>query len=123
MIYFDNAATTKPIKIKQFDSFVSIFFGNPSSRHKLGKASKEIIDESRAFIANSLNCKINDIYFTSGGTQANNIVFNTAYNIFLETGKNENDIKDIQIYVKPEEHAAYYVVNGEYVEGGRKVEL
>ena len=40
-----------------------------------------------------------------------------------ETGKNENDIKDIQIYVKPEEHAAYYVVNGEYVEGGRKVEL
>lgn len=89
MIYFDNAATTKPIKIKQFDSFVSIFFGNPSSRHKLGKASKEIIDESRAFIANSLNCKINDIYFTSGGTQANNIVFNTAYNIFLETGKNE----------------------------------
>ena len=32
-----------------------------------------------------------------------------------ETGKKESDIKDIQIYVKPEEHAAYYVVNGEYV--------
>ncbi|WP_242971329.1 MULTISPECIES: DUF6465 family protein [unclassified Blautia] len=40
-----------------------------------------------------------------------------------ETGKKESDIKDIQIYVKPEEHAAYYVVNGEFVEGGRKVEL
>ena len=40
-----------------------------------------------------------------------------------ETGKQESDIKDIQIYVKPEEHAAYYVVNGEFVEGGRKVEL
>ena len=40
-----------------------------------------------------------------------------------ETGKKESDIKDIQIYVKPEEHAAYYVVNGEYVEEGRKVEL
>lgn len=40
-----------------------------------------------------------------------------------ETGKAESDIKDIQIYVKPEEHAAYYVVNGEFVEGGRKVEL
>ena len=39
-----------------------------------------------------------------------------------ETGKKESDIKDIQIYVKPEEHAAYYVVNGEYVEEGRKVE-
>ena len=40
-----------------------------------------------------------------------------------ETGKKESDISDIQIYVKPEEHAAYYVVNGEYVEEGRKVEL
>lgn len=40
-----------------------------------------------------------------------------------ETGKKESDISDIQIYVKPEEHAAYYVVNGEFVEGGRKVEL
>lgn len=40
-----------------------------------------------------------------------------------ETGKQESDIKNIQIYVKPEEHAAYYVVNGEFVEGGRKVEL
>ena len=40
-----------------------------------------------------------------------------------ETGKKESDIKDIQIYVKTEEHVAYYVVNGEFVEGGRKVEL
>ena len=40
-----------------------------------------------------------------------------------ETGKKESDISYIQIYVKPEEHAAYYVVNGEYVEEGRKVEL
>ena len=40
-----------------------------------------------------------------------------------ETGKKESDIKDIQIYVKPEEHAAYYVVNGEFGDGGRIVEL
>ena len=40
-----------------------------------------------------------------------------------ETGKKESDIKDIQIYVKPEEHAAYYVVNQEVVEGGRKIDL
>ena len=40
-----------------------------------------------------------------------------------ETGKKESDVKEIQIYVKPEEHAAYYVINGEFVEGGRKVEL
>ena len=40
-----------------------------------------------------------------------------------ETGKKESDIKDIQIYVKQEEHAAYYVVNQEVVEGGRKIDL
>ena len=40
-----------------------------------------------------------------------------------ETGKKESDVKEIQIYVKPEEHAAYYVINGEFIEGGRKVNL
>ena len=40
-----------------------------------------------------------------------------------ETGKKESDIKDVQIYAKPEEHAAYYVVNQEVAEGGRKINL
>ena len=40
-----------------------------------------------------------------------------------ETGKKESDIKDVQIYVKPEEAAAYYVVNGEVAEGGNKILL
>ena len=40
-----------------------------------------------------------------------------------ETGNKEGDIKEVQIYVKPEEHAAYYVVNQEVVEGGRKIDL
>lgn len=40
-----------------------------------------------------------------------------------ETGKKESDITEIQIYVKPEEAAAYYVVNGEVAEGGNKILL
>lgn len=40
-----------------------------------------------------------------------------------ETGKKESDIKDVKIYIKPEENAAYYVVNGEYKEEGNKVNL
>ena len=40
-----------------------------------------------------------------------------------ETGKKESDITEIQIYIKPEEAAAYYVVNGEFVEGGKKILL
>ena len=40
-----------------------------------------------------------------------------------ETGKKESDIKEMQIYIKPEENAAYYVINNEYKEGGNKVDL
>ena len=40
-----------------------------------------------------------------------------------ETGKAESEITEIEIYVKPEENAAYYVINGDYVENGRKIEL
>ena len=43
--------------------------------------------------------------------------------LWVADGNKIKDIKDLKIYVKPEEHAAYYVVNGEFVEGGRKVEL
>lgn len=89
MIYFDNASTTKPIKIKGLDNFLLKNFGNPSSRHQLGKISKTVIQDARNYIAESINCKPNNIYFTSGGTEANNVVFKTAYKFFLETGKNE----------------------------------
>lgn len=40
-----------------------------------------------------------------------------------ETGKKESDIKEMKIYIKPEENAAYYVINGEYKEEGNRVEL
>lgn len=40
-----------------------------------------------------------------------------------KTGKKESDIKELQIYVKPEETAAYYVINNEFVEEGMKVDL
>ena len=40
-----------------------------------------------------------------------------------ETGKKETEIEKLEIYIKPEESAAYYVVNGEYVEEGKKIDL
>ena len=68
MIYFDNAATTKQIFYKQLEHPV-----NPSSPHMLGILSERLLKESREKLADVLDVNPNEIYFTSGGTESNNI--------------------------------------------------
>lgn len=74
MIYFDNGSTTKisePVYEKLCD-FLKNNFANPSSLHSIGfEAEKELI-EARKKVANALNVTPDEIYFTSGGTEANN---------------------------------------------------
>lgn len=75
MIYFDNSATTRPYK-EVLDSFVKVsseFFGNPSSLHGLGLQAEKLLTQARAQIANLLAVKPTEIYFTSGGTESNNL--------------------------------------------------
>lgn len=73
MIYFDNASTTQIdydyIGLIKKDFYE--YWGNPSNLYKIGKKSKEIIEESRQRIANALNCEPNEIYFTSGSSEGN----------------------------------------------------
>lgn len=73
MIYLDNASTTKPsegVKNKVIEVMES--FGNPSSMHRLGIASEKIIKASADEISKNLGENSGKIYFTSGGTEANN---------------------------------------------------
>lgn len=81
MIYLDNAATTKPSRAAVEAMLKAAeCFGNPSSLHKLGLESEKLINESRTVIANMLGCDSKHIYFTSGGTEANNTaIFGEAY--------------------------------------------
>lgn len=75
MIYFDNSATTKPYK-EAVDSFVTVaqnYFGNPSSLHGLGIQAEKLLTQSRKQVANILEVKEEEIIFTSGGTEANNL--------------------------------------------------
>ena len=74
MIYLDNASTTKPSK-KATEAFLDACenFGNPSSLHKFGLNSEKIINKSKEQIASVLGISAKDIYFTSGGTEANNM--------------------------------------------------
>lgn len=74
MIYLDNAATTPihPEVIETMTAAMKDFYGNPSSIHQLGRSTKVKIVEARNKIAQLLNCSPSEIYFTSGGTEADN---------------------------------------------------
>jgi len=85
MAYLDNSATTKPDKAvaDKIYEMLSVKFGNPSSFHKEGLEANEEITNAREIIAKTLFCSSEEIYFTSGGTEANNLaIFGAA-----ETGK------------------------------------
>lgn len=74
MIYFDNSATTKiePSVLDTYRKVSDTYFGNPSSLHDLGDAPSKLLHQSRLQIANELNVKVDEIYFTSGGTEGDN---------------------------------------------------
>lgn len=74
-IYLDHAATTPthPGVADAMIPFMIHTFGNPSSIHSFGREARQAVDESRAMIAKSINSIENEIIFTSGGTEADNI--------------------------------------------------
>ena len=73
-IYADNAATTKmaQIAIDAMMPYMQGIFGNPSSLHSVGQEAAEALSEARAAVAASLGCEPREIYFTSGGSEADN---------------------------------------------------
>lgn len=79
-IYFDNAATT-PLHPEVLDAmlpFMKEHFGNPSSIHSFGRKTKGAIEKSRKTVADLLNVKPTEIFFTSGGTEADNLAIRGA---------------------------------------------
>ncbi len=73
-VYLDNAATTKLDKrvLEAMMPFLKEKYGNASSIHSLGKEAREAVENARKKIAKKLNCKAEEVVFTSGGTEANN---------------------------------------------------
>jgi cysteine desulfurase len=79
-IYFDNAATTR-IRDEVIDVITEVMknnFGNASSSHSFGRSSKSLIENSRKQIASYFNVSASEIVFTSGGTEADNLVLRSA---------------------------------------------
>lgn len=79
-VYVDNAATTamSDAAIEAMTPYLKNIYGNPSSLHTVGQVAKEALDDARARIAKCLNCDPKEIYFTSGGSEADNQAIRSA---------------------------------------------
>ena len=73
-VYLDNSATTRMDSsvLEEMIPFLSDNYGNASSVYSIGRLSKKAIEDSREKVANILNCRPDEIYFTSGGSESDN---------------------------------------------------
>ena len=108
-IYLDNAATTKtaPEVVDAMLPYFTENYGNPSSVYDFAGISKKAIDESREIIAAALGANDNEIYFTAGGSEADNWAMKAAAEAYQNKGKHI-------ITTKIEHHAILHT--GEYLE-------
>lgn len=88
-IYADNAATTKMSEtaLKAMLPFLREYYGNPSSLHAVGQRAADALDSSRNAIAGCLGCSPKEIYFTSGGSEADNQAILSAARLGEKAGK------------------------------------
>lgn len=102
-VYLDNAATTciRPEVIERMHSALTECYGNPSSTHSFGRTAKTAIESARKTIAKYLNAHPSEIIFTSGGTEADNMI--------LRCSVRDLDVKTI-ITSKIEHHAVLHTV-------------
>ena len=89
MIYTDNAATTplSAAAAKAVSDCMMNVYGNPSSLHSIGQKAAEVLFEARQTIAQCLNCQPREIYFTSGGSEADNQAIRSAAHAGKKKGK------------------------------------
>lgn len=87
--YFDYAATT-PVRaevIKEMIPYLNIEYGNPSSIYSIGRKNRKVVEESRAKVAKFINAKPNEIYFTSCGSESDNLAIKGIMMANKEKGK------------------------------------
>ena len=114
-VYFDNAATTQ-LRSEVINTMTQVLqteFGNPSSTHEFGRSSKALIETARKEVAKILNVSAAEIIFTSGGTEADNLVLKSCV-------KNLNVTRIISS--KIEHHAVLYAIQEMQASHGISVE-
>jgi len=89
MIYLDNAATTRvmPEVAQVVQQAMTETFGNPSSPYTLGLEAERLVRQAREAIAGALGCHADEVYFTSGGTEADNLAIRGTLQAKIRKGK------------------------------------
>ena len=89
MIYADNAATTRmsDAAIKRMTELMTDTYGNPSSLYSVGQKAKEVLEEARDDVASVINANPREIFFTSGGSEADNFAIRSATIIGAKNNK------------------------------------
>lgn len=88
MLYFDNSATTKTDNrvIDTMMPYITNNFGNASSIYSIGRQSRSAIENARSQVSKFLNCNASEIYFTSGGTESDNLAIMGIANAYKKNG-------------------------------------
>lgn len=100
-VYLDHAATT-PVRDEVFEAMRPFFgtrFGNPSSTHRWGREARAALDEARERVARALGARSDEVCFTSGGTEGDNLAVLGAWRAMHEKGRTS-------IVTSPIEHKA-----------------
>lgn len=89
MIYLDHAATTKIDKevLEVYSKASERFFGNPSSLHDVGNEANQTLKQARRSLAGTLGAENSEVFFTSGGTESNQLAILTLLNSAKKSGK------------------------------------
>ncbi len=89
MIYLDNAATTKtaPEVVEAMLPYFTEMYGNPSTIYSLGSESKKAVNSARRILAESIGAKMEEIYFTAGGSESDNWAIKAAAEAYCAKGK------------------------------------
>lgn len=89
MIYLDNAATTKtaPEVVEAMLPYFTEYYGNPSTIYALGSDSKKAVNKARKIIADSIGAKMEEIYFTAGGSESDNWALKATAEAYAAKGK------------------------------------
>ena len=88
LIYLDHAGTTAmdPRVLEAMLPYFTQLYGNPSSVHTVGQEARHALDDARERVAGVLQCRNNEVVFTSGGTESDNAAINGAATALRETG-------------------------------------
>ena len=88
-VYFDNAATTR-VRPEAAETAVRVMteiYGNPSSTHTMGRDAKKVLETARADVASAIGGSADEIYFTSGGTEADNLAIRGGAEVMRHRGR------------------------------------